>query len=71
MVLFSGTLAAFTQLFVNEMNEFTQWSTVTLIIIPVVHICLLFLLLIHDPVCCALKQESLNFFKAARQNRGL
>lgn len=26
---------------------------------------------IHDPVCCALKQEGPNLFKAARQNCGL
>lgn len=39
-------VAAFTQLSLNEMNEVTQCSTDTLIIIPIVHFCLLFLLLI-------------------------
>lgn len=33
----------FIQLFLKEINEFTQWPDVNLIIIPVIRFCLLFL----------------------------
>lgn len=69
---FRNSCSVFLQLILNEMNEFTQWSTVNLIIIPVVHFCLFFPPLILFTIeYVYVQQESLNFFKAARQNCGL